>query len=162
MSEQANQQIILFYQNTPFSQWFNSPFTIDNINYINAEQYMMAEKARLFKDDIVLKKIMKTSSPKTIKSLGRKISNFNGSVWDQYKYDIIIRGNHAKFSQNLNLKQFLLTTDNDIIAEASPYDKIWGIGMSSKHPDAYNPKKWKGLNLLGKALMEIRDLLKLN
>lgn len=162
MSEQEEQQIILFYQNTPLSQWYLSPFIVNDISYDYAEQYMMAEKARLFKDEIILKKIMETSSPRTIKLLGRKISNFDESIWGQYKYQIVVHGNCAKFSQDLNLKQFLLLTDNALIAEASPYDKIWGIGISADHINAYTPKKWKGQNLLGKALMEVRDQLKLN
>lgn len=156
----TEQNIILFWKSYPFSQWSPSKFIVDDIKYSNTEQYMMAEKARLFKDYDIEKKIMNTTTPAVMKALGRKIANFDQSVWDQYKYQIVVCGNYAKFSQNSNIKQILLDTGDAIIAEASPYDKIWGIGLLPTHKDAQNPNKWKGENLLGKALMEVRSKLK--
>jgi ribA/ribD-fused uncharacterized protein len=123
------------------------------------EQYMMAEKAKLFKDSKILEKIMESNTPKQIKALGRIVKNFDESVWKQNRYSIAIKGNLNKFSQNKNLKKFLLGTKNKVIVEASPYDKIWGIGMCTDDKSIENPLFWKGKNLLGFALMEVRDSL---
>lgn len=144
---------------TCLSQWWKSDFTIETDTYCCMEQYMMAEKARLFEDDEVLNEIMESKHPKQIKELGRKVKNFDEKVWEQKRYSIILNGNYAKFIQNERLKEFLLGAKNRVIVEASPYDKIWGIGMSSDDEQINNPLKWKGLNLLGFALMEVRDEL---
>ena len=120
---------------------------------------MMAEMARLFKDYETLEEILATENQKEIKDLGRKIKNFNEELWNREKYEIVKRGNLAKFSQDENLKEFLLSTGDKIIVEASPYDSIWGIGMGTKDKNIEDPTAWKGENLLGFALMEVRDLL---
>lgn len=142
---------------TCFSQWYPSCFAIDQVIYPTAEHYMMAEKARLFHDDEALKKILASTSPSQAKKLGREIRNFDQMVWEKYKFDVVVTGNKAKFSQNSVLRKFLLSTDNRIIVEASPVDDIWGIGLAKNDPDASDPRKWKGLNLLGFALMKVRD-----
>ncbi len=144
---------------TCLSQWWKSDFTIETDTYCCMEQYMMAEKARLFEDDEILNEIMESKNPKQIKELGRKVKNFNEKVWEQKRYSIILNGNYAKFIQNERLKEFLLGAKNRVLVEASPYDKIWGIGMSSDDEHINNPLEWKGLNLLGFALMEVRDEL---
>lgn len=140
-----------------FSQWFDCRFTVDGVEYSTAEQYMMSQKALLFGDEKIYSEIMKASHPNEFKSLGRKILEFDEKVWDKHKTDIVIKGNTAKFSQNENLKYFLLNTNNRILVEASPYDKIWGIGMKSY---CENPNLWDGENLLGFCLMEVRDIIK--
>lgn len=142
------------------SQWYNCKFTVDNIVYHTAEQYMMAQKAILFGDDEVCKKIMATNNPGEYKKLGRQIRNFDQQKWDKHKYDIVVKGNTAKFSQNDNIKYFLLNTGDRILVEASPYDGIWGIAMSKNDPNIENPLMWKGENLLGFALMDTRENLK--
>lgn len=123
---------------------------------------MMAEKARLFKDDEILLRILESNSAGEVKKLGRKIKNFNGEAWNENKFDIVVKGNYLKFEQNKKLNEFLLNTNNRIIVEASPYDAIWGIGMLATDEGSENPTKWKGENLLGYALMEVRDLLRKN
>ena len=119
---------------------------------------MMASKARVFNDEQTLQLILKENSPHKIKRLGRTVQQFQKLTWDLVKYDIVVHGNHLKFEQNQNMKEILFSTGrHTIIAEASPLDSIWGIGISLK--DATNGCEWKGENLLGKALMEVRDEL---
>lgn len=142
------------------SQWWKAEFAIDINSYCCMEQYMMAEKARLFDDEEIEAKILKNENPKEIKELGRKVRDFNEAIWSSKRYNIVLNGNLAKFLQNEKLLQFLLETENKIIVEASPYDRIWGIGMSAEDKGVNNPFEWKGQNLLGFALMEVRDELK--
>lgn len=143
------------------SQWYPARFTADGWEYFNTEQYMMAEKARLFNDEESWKNIYFETDPKIIKKLGRTVKNFDSDLWDSKKYDIVVEGNYRKFSQNNRLKNYLLGTNNSILVEASPYDKIWGVGLSEHNHNIKDPSKWKGLNLLGKALMEVRSKLEL-
>ncbi|AWI04220.1 NADAR family protein [Clostridium drakei] len=142
---------------TCLSQWWKANFVVDENSYCCMEQYMMAEKARLFKDNETLDEIMKSSHPKQMKTLGRKVKNFDEELWIKSRYSIIVKGNYAKFTQNENLKEFLIQTKDRVLVEASPYDRIWGIGMSKDDHNIENPLCWKGLNLLGFALMEVRD-----
>lgn len=142
------------------SQWYESDFTINDIIYFTAEHYMMAEKAKLFNNIEIHDEILITKKQGKVKELGRQITNFKQEVWDAYKYQIVVEGNFHKFKQNEKLKTFLLNTKNQILVEASPVDNIWGIGLSAENQDAKNPYLWKGENLLGFALMEVRDLLK--
>lgn len=143
-----------------FSQWFDCRFTVDSVEYSTSEQYMMAQKALIFGDNMIYSEIMNASHPNEFKSLGRKISGFDEKIWNANKTDIVIKGNTAKFSQNPKLKDFLLGTNDRILVEASPYDKIWGIGMSAKDSGIMNPNCWQGENLLGFCLMEVRDIIK--
>ena len=143
-----------------FSQWWEASFEIDGITYPTAEHYMMAGKAYVFNDYEVLQEILQVSHPHDAKKLGRKVKNFTPDIWDQHKFDIVVKANYAKFSQNQELKTFLLNTNDRIIVEASPRDRIWGIGMGQSNEKALNPNLWRGHNLLGYALMEVRDKLK--
>ena len=143
-----------------FSQWFDCQFNVDGVEYSTAEQYMMAQKALLFGDNIIYNEIMKASHPKQFKSLGRMITGFDEKIWNQNRTDIVIKGNTAKFSQNQELKYFLLCTNERILVEASPCDNIWGIGMGADDRRCENPTLWKGENLLGFCLMEVRDIIK--
>ncbi|GAB2841073.1 NADAR family protein [Ferruginibacter profundus] len=140
-----------------FSQWWPSPFIVDGITYPTAEHWMMAQKALLFKDEEQYQNIISTDSPAKAKKLGRLVKNFEGELWGAKAFAFVVEGNLHKFSQHENLKQFLLHTGNRVIVEASPFDKIWGIGTKTHEAD---PLKWKGVNLLGFALMEVRDGLK--
>lgn len=140
-----------------FSQWWHEGFTVDNIHYKTAEHWMMAKKAVLFDDQEMLEKILIVNSPAEAKQLGRKVRNFNAEIWNKNCFDIVCEGNYHKFSQNKDLGEFLINTKNRIIVEASPRDTIWGIGMGKNNENAERPQMWKGLNLLGFALMEVRD-----
>ncbi len=143
-----------------FSQWWPSSFKVKDLTYKTAEHWMMAEKARLFDDQNILEQMIECNHPMEVKQLGRKVKNFDPEIWDRYKYEIVKAGNFYKFSQHEDLKKFLLNTKNRIIVEASPRDRIWGIGMSQNNEKAQNPNLWRGQNLLGFALMEVRDELK--
>ncbi len=142
-----------------FSQWYESHFTIDGITYPTCEHYLMAEKARLFSDQDSVTKILNSPTPSAVKALGREVKNFNEEVWIRNRSKIAFNGNIEKFKQNLLLKEFLLSTEDKILVEASPDDSIWGIGLASNHPDALDPNKWNGLNILGFTLMQVRDYL---
>lgn len=142
-----------------FSQWFPHPFTVENVTYATAEHWMMAKKAQLFKDEDTLSQILATDKPGAAKALGRKVRNFNDAAWKQHAYNIVVEGNYHKFSQNESFKNFLLTTGRKVIVEASPQDCIWGIGLSQNSEKATDPFQWRGTNLLGFALMEVRDQL---
>ena len=142
------------------SQWYQCPFVVDGQYYNCAEQFMMAEKARIFGDEEIRQQILAEYSQMAMKKLGRQVRNYDDSTWKEKRFDIVVKGNIAKFSQNEKLRNFLIATDDKILVEASPKDNIWGIGLEESSIDAINPRKWKGTNLLGFALMEVRDLLK--
>ncbi len=144
-----------------FSQWWSSAFTVDTILYKTAEHWMMAEKARLFDDSIILEEIINSSNPMEAKQLGRKVKNFDPVVWNKHKYEIVKNGNLHKFSQHKDQLEFLLNTKKRVLVEASPRDRIWGIGMGQSNEKAQNPNLWRGQNLLGFALMEVRDELRI-
>ncbi len=141
------------------SQWYPAVFVVDGVRYATAEHYMMAEKARLFGDEGVREKIIAAAHPSQAKNLGREVQGFNPTTWEQHRFEIVVQGNIAKFSQNPNLKAFLLNTGHRILVEASPVDRIWGIGWAETDPQAQDPEKWRGLNLLGFALMAARSRL---
>lgn len=145
-----------------FSQWWYSPFEVDGVTYITAEHWMMAKKALLFSDNEMYQKIIEAKSPAEAKKLGRLVQNYVEKQWLENRMDIVIQGNYYKFSQHPALSEFLKNTGERILVEASPYDTIWGIGMVERDPNILFPTKWKGENLLGFALMEVRNLLKQN
>lgn len=149
-----------FFYGGIFSQFFPCTFTEMGVFYNCAEQYMMAQKALLFDDIKTYDKIMSLANPYKIKALGRLVKNFNQEIWDKHKEDIVFNGNLLKFSQNKKLCKQLLATGDKEIVEASPTDTIWGIGLAETDPDIYDKSKWRGTNLLGKAIMKVRDVLK--
>ncbi len=179
-----------FYSPSPFSQWHPSIFKVKDITFTSAEQFMMYCKSKLFKDEIVAQNIINLNNEgilaqflsgeikkedifknkdlfeawnkkqKQIKDLGKEVSGFIEEAWVQHRVSYVAKGNYEKFTQNLDIKEILLKTNDSIMVEASPYDKIWGIGLKSSDPDVKYPERWKGLNLLGKVLTELKDKLK--
>ncbi len=143
-----------------FSQWWEQDFVVDGVTYASAEHWMMAGKAKLFGDEEMFEKIIKSDSPAAAKKLGRKVRNFREDLWLANRYEIVREGNFHKFSQSEVLKGVLLGSKDKVLVEASPYDAIWGIGLSVQAEGIENPENWRGLNLLGFALMEVRDQLK--
>jgi ribA/ribD-fused uncharacterized protein len=142
------------------SQWWPASFTVDELRYPTAEHFMMAEKARLFGDEETRARILTATSPGEAKRLGRDVRGFDESVWGRSRVEFVVRGNLAKFGQNSELSSFLLNTRDQVLVEASPVDRIWGIGLAAADGRAENPEQWQGLNLLGFALMEVRCLLR--
>ena len=140
-----------------FSQWFEAGFTVEGQHYPTAEHFMMAEKAALFDDHDIRAQVLQAPTPEAAKALGRHVRGFSEPVWLQHRYDIVVRANQAKFFQNPRLNEYLLHTGSSVIVEASPVDSIWGIGLAQDNADVHNPNLWKGLNLLGFALMQVRD-----
>lgn len=162
-------KIVAFWGHTPnpgkmtktcFSQWYACKFEVDGVMYHTAEQYMMAQKAILMGDTATCREIMAAFNPREYKKLGRKVRNFDPVLWDREKYNVVLRGNLAKFSQNPRLLEFLDSTGDSVLVEGSPYDAIWGVKLESKDPRVLNPNQWRGENLLGFALMETRDILR--
>lgn len=161
---------LLFWGHTPskdgsttkscFSQWWQSAFEVDGVRYATAEHWMMAKKAELFNDVEILERILGAKSPAEAKKLGRLVKNFDPKIWGENCFDIVCEGNYHKFLQHDDLKEFLLNTKDRVLVEASPMDRIWGIGMGQSNEHAENPRLWKGSNLLGFALMEVRDRLR--
>lgn len=142
------------------SNWYLSDFTVDGIKFSSMEQYMMYQKAVVFKDKDIASQILKTNDVARIKDFGRQVSNYNDSVWNGMRQIVIYKGLLEKFRQNEKLKKALLDTGDDILAECAVSDKIWGIGLSMKDSNKNDIKSWKGQNLLGFALMLVRDELR--
>ena len=143
-----------------FSQWWPSEFKVEKIIYKSAEHWMMAKKALLFNDQETHDLIINADTPAEAKKLGRKVKSFQPEIWERYAFVYVVEGNLHKFSQHQDLQLFLKNTHDKVIVEASPVDAIWGIGLTQDDPRAYDPQKWSGTNLLGFALMEVRDKLK--
>jgi len=142
------------------SQWYRSRFHDDVVDviYTSCEQYMMYQKALLFSDNDMAPKILNEHNPGKIKKMGQQVRNFDQEVWDVAKYDIVVNGNYLKFTQDPRLRRVLCNIE-DLIAEASPYDRIYGIGLHPTDPRTQDPEQWQGENLLGDALMEVRRRL---
>jgi ribA/ribD-fused uncharacterized protein len=147
-----------FTEASPFSQWYRCTFTLDGQRFGCAEQSMMYGKARLFGDADVAAQILAADHPRQHKALGRKVTPYDDAVWHANRDRIVMESNRAKFAQNPELRALLLATEGELV-EASPYDKIWGIGLSASDPRAQDPKQWRGQNLLGKILTALRQEL---
>jgi len=170
IQENGNNKFLFFWGHQPsrdgsitascFSQWWTEQFLVNGVRYSSTEHWMMAKKAKLFGDLDVLQDILKAKTPGEAKKLGRRVKNFDPLKWDKEKYTIVMNGNLHKFQQNQTLKEFLMNTGSRILVEASPVDLIWGIGLTADDEAAMHPVRWKGENMLGFALMEVRDKLK--
>lgn len=141
------------------SQWYPARFEIDGTSFATAEHYMMYRKALLFGDDVAAEQILRAPNPAAVKALGRSVRGFVDSVWAEHRSAIVVDGNHAKFSQSPALRAYLLGTKERVLVEASPVDRVWGIGLAADDEHADNPLMWRGLNLLGFALMTVRERL---
>ncbi|MFJ8585502.1 NADAR family protein [Streptomyces sp. NPDC093595] len=142
------------------SQWWPAPFTVDGVTYATAEHWMMASKARLFGDAEAERQAVGASSPAAAKKAGRLVRGFDEETWARERFGIVVAGSEHKFGQHPRLRDFLLSTGGRVLVEASPMDRVWGIGLAATDPRAGNPAQWRGLNLLGFALMTARTRLR--
>jgi ribA/ribD-fused uncharacterized protein len=159
-------ELLLFWGHRPpkgggvgqgcLSQWYPAPFTAGGVRYATAEHYMMAGKARLFGDAEAERLVLASDDPGRAKSAGRRVRGFDEDAWAAHRYDLVVAANAAKFARHPPLRDYLLATGERVLVEASPSDTIWGIGLSAKQPEARHPARWRGLNLLGFALMDVR------
>lgn len=148
-----------FFWAGPFSQWHPAVFVIDGVTYNCAEQYMMAEKARLFGDTAALNMIMATSNPSDQKRYGRQVARFKEASWTEVAREVVYKANLAKFGQNADLLQVMRDTLGTTLVEASPEDRIWGVGLRKSDPLIHYRSQWRGTNWLGEALMRARKEL---
>lgn len=161
---QQDEDFVFFWRedepNGMFSQWYKAPFVAEGITYPTCEHYMMAKKALLFEDMRCYLGIMSADSPEDCKNIGRMVGNFDSIAWAKCSEEVVFNANLAKFSQHPQLKKALLATGSAILAEASPYDQIWGIGFSADDAESKKPEKWTGQNKLGNVLMRVRETLR--
>lgn len=150
-----------FFWGGPFSQWlfepFDHQFELEAVRYNCTEQAMMAAKALLFEDEEAWKNIMEEPHPRDQKAWGRKVQNFDVDKWNEVARDIVYKANWAKFTQNSSLKHALMNTGDKILVEASPYDKIWGIGLSVEDAEKATVDDWQGTNWLGQVITLVRE-----
>lgn len=142
-----------------FSQWYSAPFSDGGNSFATAEHYMMFGKAQLFGDRSTAAKILEDPRPAVAKKLGRGVRDFDEARWAAARFDLIVAGNVLKFGQHPALRSFLINTGDTVLVEASPTDRVWGIGLAATDERASNPREWNGLNLLGFALMQARETL---
>jgi ribA/ribD-fused uncharacterized protein len=166
----ARPRYLFFWGHTPkvdvgvgawvLSQWYPAPFEVDGVRYYTAEHWMMAEKARLFGDEKALAQILAVHGPGDAKAKGKQVKGFVEAEWEARRFEIVVQGNVHKFSHAPRLRKYLLEeTEGQVLVEASPVDRVWGIGLAQDDPRATKPAQWRGLNLLGFALMEARERL---
>lgn len=150
----------VFFYGGVFSQWYMHDMEIDGVIYNCAEQYMMAMKATTFNDEYTHALIMDSTDPREQKAAGRKVRNFDANVWNAVAKDFVFKANYAKFTSDPGLKQELIDTGDREIVEASPTDKIWGIGLGLRDPNLTDKSKWQGTNWLGECIMNVRETLR--
>jgi ribA/ribD-fused uncharacterized protein len=166
LAKKQRYKYVFFWGDTPnrdgsidascLSQWYQAPFTVDGIRYPTAEHWMMAAKARLFNDEDSVRRVVAAGHPQKAKAIGREVKAFDTGIWQRHRMELVVEGNIHKFRQNPALLDYLLSTGNRVLVEASPVDRIWGIGLAADDDRAGHPAQWRGLNLLGFALMHAR------
>ncbi len=142
------------------SQWWPSPFTVDGVTYATAEHWMMAGKARLFGDAEAERRALAAPHPAQAKKAGRLVRGFDDATWARERFGIVVEGSVHKFAAHPGLREFLLATGDRVLVEASPVDRVWGIGLAADDEAASDPERWHGPNLLGFALMAARERLR--
>ncbi|GGX22325.1 hypothetical protein GCM10010383_60740 [Streptomyces lomondensis] len=142
------------------SQWWPAPFTVDGVAYATAEHWMMAAKARLFEDAAAERAVLAAAHPAEAKKAGRLVRGFDEAIWERERFRIVVEGSVHKFGAHPTLRAYLLGTGDRVLVEASPVDRVWGIGLAADDAAASDPERWRGPNLLGFALMAARERLR--
>lgn len=142
------------------SQWWPSPFAVEGVTYATAEHWMMAGKARLFEDPEAERRVLAAEHPAEAKKAGRLVRGFDEAIWERERFAIVVEGSVRKFTADAALREFLLGTGERVLVEASPVDRVWGIGLAADDEAAADPERWRGPNLLGFALMEARGRIR--
>jgi ribA/ribD-fused uncharacterized protein len=148
-----------FFWKHRLSQWHAARFVVGGITFHCAEQYMMYAKAMLFGDRDAADRILGTESPLEQQAIGRTVRGFDESIWTLFREGIVFAGNYARFDQNADQRELLFATRGTTLVEASPHDRVWGIGLVADDPRANDRAQWQGLNLLGEALTRVREVL---
>ncbi len=148
-----------FFWKHRLSQWHAAPFVLGGTTFTHAEQYMMYAKALLFGDRDAATAILDAATPGEQQALGRGVRGFDESVWVFFREGIVFAGNYARFDQNPDQRELLFSTRGTTLVEASPHDRVWGIGLSADDPRAQHRSEWLGLNLLGETLTRVREAL---
>ena len=146
-----------FFWDGPFSQWYPSQFSFEKMGFNCAEQFMMFSKSVFFRDYSNANAVMKSNRPREQKALGRQTQNFNVDKWSGVAKDIVYVGSYCKYTQDDRLKEILMATKGITLVEASPYDKIWGIGLAKSDTKAQQRSTWQGKNWLGEVLTQVRE-----
>lgn len=155
----TDEYVFFWTKQDVYSNFYYTPFTHQGIKFKWAEQAIMYRKAKLFRAHEIAERVLLASHPNECKSLGRsKDIPFDNAVWDNNKLFIFEEIILDKF-KDPKLLAIMKSTGDRKFVEASPYDKIWGIGMKEDHPDATNRTKWKGQNLLGQVLDNVKRKL---
>ena len=150
-----------YEDNGCFCNWYPAEFDYAGRHYLHSEQFMMYQKVMMFGQTALGDEIMRTADPEQCKILGREFfDGFDAALWKRTRFVVVKRGIRAKFSQNPSMMETLLATGNAILAECSPRDKDWGILLSTSDPEVQDITKWRGENLLGQVLMEVREELR--
>jgi ribA/ribD-fused uncharacterized protein len=142
------------------SQWWPAPFEVDGRTYATAEHWMMWHKATLFGDAETAARVLTAGHPQRAKAFGRQVRGFHEETWAAHRFDIVVAGSVAKFGRHPELAAYLLGTGERVLVEASPVDRVWGVGLAADDPTIADPARWRGGNLLGFALMAARDALR--
>ena len=155
------EEIVFFWKPSDshgfLSNWSPHKIVENGIEFSTMEHYMMYHKAVLMGDKDTARRILKAKTPTEAKGLGRIVRGFSEEKWVERRETVVFNGLLLKIRQHPGVKRQLLETGESLLAEASPYDRIWGIGMKGDHPRAQNPDMWQGANLLGKAWMRVRE-----
>jgi ribA/ribD-fused uncharacterized protein len=148
-----------FFWKSPLSQWQRSLFVVGGVSFTHAEQYMMYAKALLFGDRDASERIIVAATPREQQAIGRTVRGFDEAMWVLFREGVVFTGNYARFSQNPEQRELLFATRGTSLVEASPHDRVWGIGLAEDDPRALDRSQWLGLNLLGQALTRVREVL---
>ena len=148
-----------FFWKSPLSQWQRSPFVVGGVAFTHAEQFMMYAKALLFGDRDAAAAVLDAPTPREQQAIGRAVRGYDEAVWVLFREGVVYQANYARFSQNPDQRELLFATRGTTLVEASPHDRVWGIGLAADDPRASDRSQWRGLNLLGQALTQVRDAL---